>query len=98
MASTATAIGNNGGRTFHYRLPIGIRHVGHQYVTALHPRHLPGIQDEPHWPAAYFLADGTSRYQYFRFSFQAIALQRTLPDLGLDGFGPGLQDIQLTVH
>ncbi len=47
VAGAAATVGDDGRGPFHDRLPVGIGHVGHQYVAGLNPVHILEARDHP---------------------------------------------------
>ena len=57
VAGTATAVGHDGGGTFHDRLPVGVSHVSDQHIACLHLVHVLDVPHNAHGAGANFLAD-----------------------------------------
>ena len=99
MAGTPAAIGHDRSRTLHYRLPIGVGHVGDQNVALLDPVHLGGGGDQAHLALRDLLADGAAARQHPRWGVEPVAAQplRVLPGLRFHCLRPRLQDVELAV-
>ena len=98
MAGSATAIGHDGRRALHHRLPVGVRHVGHQNVAGLHLVHLADVVHDAHRSGADFLADGTALDQHVAPALELVAVLGLASALAFDGFGTRLKDVQLAVQ
>ena len=99
MAGASAAVGDDGARTLHHRLPVGVGHVGDQHVARLDALHLGSALDDAHGTGADLLADGAALGEH-----AALALEGVLDlDVGvllaaLHGLGTGLQDVDLAVN
>jgi hypothetical protein len=64
MAGATTAIGDDGGRAFHDRLPVGIGHIGDEDFTGAELMHLGDRIQHAYAAGADLLADGASFYEH----------------------------------
>src|SRR5690606_18581209 len=94
VARAAAAIGDDGRRALHYRLPIGIGHVGDQHVAALHARHLLHVANDARRAGADALADRAAAREHLGFLLERVALHAAA-GTALHGFRTRLQDIDL---
>ena len=96
MAGAPAAVGDDGRSALHHRLPVGIGHVGDEYIAGLDPVHLRRVLDDAHRAGTDLLADRPARGEDlavlldFEFFHHAA-------DLGLDCLRARLEDVQLTV-
>src|SRR6185436_9376057 len=88
------AVRDDRGRALHDRLPIGIRHVGHEHVAVLHSDHLLGIANHARAAGAYALADAAARDQRARALAQRVAANRAAR-AALHGFRARLKNEDL---
>ncbi len=96
VASATAAIGDNGRGTLHHRFPVRIRHVRDQYIAVLHAIHLADVANHPSGAGTDLLADAAALADYVRASLQRKALNGSAA-AALNGFGAGLQDVDLAV-
>src|SRR5690606_24992777 len=97
VAGAAAAVGDNGGGAFHHRFPVGVGHVGDQYIAGLHLFHLGDAADHANRAAADTLADRTALTQNLALLFQQVALHQRIRAAALHGFRARLHDVQLVV-
>ena len=92
VTGAAAAVGDDGGGALHDRLPVGIGHVGDQYVAALDAGHLAHVADDARGPCADALADAPSAREYLRATPERVALHDATC-AALHGLRTRLQDV-----
>ena len=98
VARAPAAVGHDGRRPFHDRLPVRVGHVGHQHVAWLHLVHLGDVAHHANRTRADFLTNRPTGDQHLARCLQAVAmLYVALHMLRLHGFRARLQDIDLAV-
>ena len=97
MAGAPAPVGDDGRGALHHRLPVRIRHVGHQHVPRLNAGHVRDVVHEPRGPAADALADAAPGAEHLAPGFQLEALQTLGGGAALDGLRPGLKDVDPAV-
>ena len=95
VAGAAAAIGDDGGGTLHHWLPVGVGHVGDQYVAGLHAFHVGQRAHHAGDAAADLVADRASFADH-----RTAATERVALDLGGAGarfhrLGTRLHDVEL---
>ena len=98
VAGTSAPVGDDGGRPLHHRFPVGVRHIGDQYVASLHLVHVFQAVDHAHRTGTNLLPDRPALCLDCAASFECIAQLGRVARLAFDGFGAGLQDIEAAVH
>ena len=97
VAGAATAVGHDGGRAFHHRLPVRVGHVGHQHIARLHLVHLRQVVHQAHRASADFLSDGPAFDQHRAFALELVAVLGFAGTLAFHRLGARLQDVELAV-
>ena len=96
MAGAAAAVRDAGRGALHDRFPVRFCHVRDQYVAVLHPVHLADVANYPRGAGTDLLAYAAALADHIRVSFQREALNGPAA-AALNGFGAGLQDVDLAV-
>ena len=94
VAGSAAAVGDDGRRALHDRLPVGIRHVGDEHITRLDPVHFRQIVQDPDLARADASADRAPGSQHLALARQFETFQRAGAAAALHGFRARLQDEQ----
>ena len=95
VAGTAAAVGDNGGGDLHNRLPVGVGHVGDQHLAFLEAVDISHIGDDIGLALADLGAHGQAFHQHLAPFLELVGFHGALGGLGMDGFGPGLDDEQV---
>src|SRR5690606_36305591 len=97
VAGTAATVGDDGTGALHYRLPIGIGHVGHQDVARLDFVHLGHVTDHLDRAGADTLANGAAFNQHGALFLQQVTFHHVDVAAALHGLRARLDDVQLAV-
>ena len=98
MAGASAAVGNDGGSTFHHRLPIRVGHIGYKHIAGFDGIHLRCIFYQTYSALPHPLADGAPLAQHVFLTVDGVAAQTAAAVfLRFHGFGTGLQDIEFAV-
>ncbi len=98
VAGAPAAVGDDGRRALHHRLPIRVGHVGDQNITRLDAVHFGGRLDEAHVALPDLLAYGAAARQNRGLRLQPITAKTLCTFiLRLHRFRARLQDVQMSV-
>ena len=95
VAGAPAAVGDDGGGALHHRLPVGIGHVGDQYISGLHALHVGQGADHAGHAAADLLADRAALADHRATLAQVEALDLGRLAARLHRLRAGLDDEQL---
>src|SRR5690606_24594933 len=93
VTGTPTAVGDDGAGALHHGLPIGVGHVGYEYVAGLHAVHLGDVANDLHRAGADSLADRAAFDQHGALFLQQVALHDIGAATALHGFRTRLDDV-----
>src|SRR5690606_7376405 len=97
VTGTPTTVGDDGASALHHGLPIGVGHVGYEYVAGLHAVHLGDVANDLHRAGADALADRAAFDQHGALFLQQVALHDIGAAAALHCFRTRLDDVQLAV-
>src|SRR5690606_37290156 len=87
VAGPPATVGHDGAGALHHRLPVGIGHVGYQYVAWLYLVHFGYVADHLDRTGADALTDGTTFDQDGALVLEQVALHDVDVAAALDGLG-----------
>ena len=98
MAGAAAAVRDDGARTLHHRLPVGVGHVGDEHVARLHAVHFSSALNDADFALADLLTDGAALREEAALGAERILdLDLNALLLRLHRFRTSLKDVDLAV-
>ena len=101
MAGAAAPVGDDRAGALHHGFPIRVGHVGDQHIARLNLVHVLDVVHDADRAGADFLANGAARGQHGALGLvglEAVTHLGLAFGLAFHRFGPGLQDVKLTIN